>query len=245
MEAKMFCFQCEETCANKGCTIRGMCGKEPETANSMDRLIAELKRLAVALENKGMKPDAGTGTFMMQAMFATITNANFDTPRIEEFIRETQERTAKIDPSVPLPPVGVLAEKNEDIRSLKELLTYGLKGICAYADHAAVLDFKDETVDAFLVRALAALTRELSAEELTALVLECGNTAVAAMALLDKANTTTFGRPEITKVKTGVGKNPGILISGHDLLDLKELLEQTAGTGVDVYTHGEMLPAHY
>lgn len=115
MDAKMFCFQCEETCANKGCTIRGMCGKEPETANSMDRLIAELKRLAVALENKGMKPDAGTGTFMMQAMFATITNANFDTPRIEEFIRETQERTAKIDPSVPLPPVGVLAEKNEDI----------------------------------------------------------------------------------------------------------------------------------
>lgn len=245
MDAKMFCFQCEETCANKGCTIRGMCGKEPETANSMDRLIAELKRLAVALENKGMKPDAGTGTFMMQAMFATITNANFDTPRIEEFIRETQERTAKIDPSVPLPPVGVLAEKNEDIRSLKELLTYGLKGICAYADHAAVLDFKDETVDAFLVRALAALTRELSAEELTSLVLECGNTAVAAMALLDKANTTTFGRPEITKVKTGIGKNPGILISGHDLLDLKELLEQTAGTGVDVYTHGEMLPAHY
>ena len=243
-EAKMFCFQCQETCANKGCTVKGACGKDFETANAMDRLIAELKRLCTALENKEMKPSAETAVFLMRAMFSTLTNANFDRVRIEAFISEARERTAAIDPETPMPPVGVLAEANEDIRSLKELLTYGLKGVCAYADHATILGFHDPAIELFLVHALASLTKALTAEELTGLVLECGHTAAAAMELLDKANTATFGTPEITKVKTGAGTNPGILISGHDLLDLKELLEQTAGTGVDVYTHGEMLPAH-
>ncbi len=244
MEGKMFCFQCQETCGNKACTVKGACGKNAETADAMDRLIAELKRLASALERKKETISGETAAFLMRAMFSTLTNANFDEARMEAYIREARERTARIDPEAPLPPAGVLAESDEDLRSLKELLTYGLKGVCAYAEHAAVLGFRDETVDRFLIRALASLCGNLSAQELTGLVLECGSCAASAMALLDKANTSTFGKPEITEVGTAVGTNPGILVSGHDLLDLRELLEQTAGKGIDVYTHGEMLPAH-
>lgn len=237
MNEKMFCFQCQETCKNSGCTLRGMCGKQPETANLMDELVAQLKILALT-----RKPDRKLGLFAIQSLFMTITNANFDDTRFQAQIARAKELIGPTSVSV---PVGVLSTENEDIRSLRELLTYGLKGIAAYADHAAVLGKEDDAIYEFVFKALAATTKDLSADELVGLVLECGNVAVKTMALLDAANTGTYGNPQITRVKTGVGKNPGILVSGHDLLDIKELLEQTQGTGVDVYTHSEMLPAHY
>ena len=245
MNEEMFCFQCQEACGNTGCTVRGVCGKTAETANKMDRLIAELKRIALLLDDRHDTPDSELGLFMIQALFATITNANFDPARIDELIRRAESRARRLDPESLLPPVGVLSETDPDKRSLKELLLYGLKGLSAYADHAAMLGYEDSSIYAFVCRALVATVRPCTVEELTSMVLECGRTAVGAMELLDRANTATYGHPEITRVKTGVGKNPGILVSGHDLRDLRELLEDTEGLGIDIYTHSEMLPAHY
>ncbi len=241
MSNEMFCFQCQETWNNTGCTKGGFCGKRPDVANVQDRLVQVLKEIAVAAEPKGV--DNELGLFILQSLFMTITNANFDRERLERRIDEAVKRRDALGGKENA-PCGVLSTENEDVRSLRELLTYGVKGVAAYADHAAMLGHEDPAIYAFAVKALAATTKELSAAELTGLVLECGNIAVKAMALLDAANTETYGNPEITKVKIGVGKRPGILISGHDLRDLKDLLEQTKDAGVDVYTHSEMLSAN-
>ncbi len=265
----MFCYQCQETARNEACTIRGVCGKEEATANLQDLLIYVLQGIAACAERIDGTLDRKYGEFMVQALFSTITNANFDNDRISELIdiglsmRDELMKEAGGLSAQPLHDsamwkaekredydrkageIGILNySEDEDIRSLKSLILYGIKGIAAYTDHAAVLDRYDDDIFGFLVKALAAITKDLSAEELTDLVFECGETAVKAMALLDKANTDAYGHPEITRVSIGVRDNPGILISGHDLRDLKDLLEQTEGTGVDVYTHGEMLPAH-
>ncbi len=233
----MFCFQCQETARNSGCTVRGVCGKTPETAQRMDELIQQLKIMTLTCP-----PDRERGLFLVQSLFMTITNANFDEAVIAAQLERARALTGATGATAPL---GVLSCENEDVRSLRELLTYGLKGIAAYADHAAMLGKENDEIYAFLFKALAATTKDLSAEELTALVLECGHMAVKTMALLDAANTETFGHPRMTEVRTGVGKRPGILVSGHDLRDLQELLEQTRDAGIDVYTHSEMLPAHY
>ena len=263
----MFCYQCQETIGNKGCTVRGACGKSDTTANLQDLLIHTLKGIAVFGE-KTTPVDQKAGRFIMEALFATITNANFDDDRMVEFIdealqvRESVKATSSISTDnlpdaatwtgsgldeylAKATSVGVLATENEDVRSLRELTIYGLKGLAAYAEHAAVLGEEDEKIYAFAMEALAATTRDLSVDELIALVMKTGEMGVTTMALLDKANTSTYGNPEISEVKLGVNSKPGILISGHDLKDLEQLLEQTQGTGVDVYTHGEMLPAHY
>jgi len=264
----MFCYQCQETVKNTGCTIRGVCGKDERSADLMDLLIYVLQGLSIYAEKAG-EVDKRYGVFTCQALFSTITNANFDEDRIVELIKkaivlrnelktkagisqeglhdsalwiaETKEEFLK--KAINVSPLAF--SDNEDIRSLKSLLLYGLKGIAAYIDHAAVLNHYDESIFDFMYKALAAITKDLSADDLTALVLKAGENAVKGMAVLDKANTETYGNPEITKVNLGVRNNPGILISGHDLKDMDELLKQTAGTGVDVYTHGEMLPAHY
>jgi len=263
----MFCFQCQETAKNQGCTVRGVCGKTEDTANLMDLLIHVCKGISLYGEQASAKGalDQSVGRFLLDALFVTLTNTNFDPGRITGLIREgltiRDELKAKTgaaithdsavwkgteaDFAAKAKEVGVQATTNEDIRSLRELLIYGIKGIAAYAHHALVLGFEDTDIYAFIVQALAATTKDKTADELTGLVLKAGETAVKTMALLDKANTTTYGSPEITTVNIGVRNNPGILISGHDLKDLEELLEQTKGTGVDVYTHGEMLPAHY
>lgn len=233
----MFCFQCQEARGNTGCTSGGMCGKRAATANLMDQLLRQLKLIALT-----RKPDRELGLFVVQSLFMTITNANFDDARLTEQLRKAEKETG--DGAVDA-PLGVLSCENEDIRSLRELLTYGLKGIAAYADHAAMLGCEEEAIYEFVFRALAATAVEHSAEELTALVLECGSVAVKTMALLDAANSGAYGKPRITRVKTGVGDRPGILVSGHDLRDMKELLEQSRDAGVDIYTHSEMLPAHY
>ncbi len=269
----MFCYQCQETAACKGCSIRGVCGKQPETANLQDLLlfvlkgIGELGELAAA---KGMMTNQ-IGDFICNSLFMTITNANFDDNRFYAQIdaalklrddlkaklaaagvnvaslseATTWKPAAKADYLAKAEKVGVLATENEDVRSLRELLIYGLKGIAAYAEHAAVPNHHDESINKFLVKALASTTKSLSVDEMIALVMECGQTAVTTMALLDKANTSTYGNPEITKVKIGVGKRPGILVSGHDLRDFHDLLEQTKDAGIDIYTHSEMLPANY
>ncbi|MDD3001205.1 MAG: hydroxylamine reductase [Candidatus Riflebacteria bacterium] len=233
----MFCFQCQETAKNTGCTIQGVCGKKADTANLQDKLIQQLKIIACTL-----KPSLELGRFMCNSLFMTITNANFDDARINKQIDEAQRL---LGGKTCVAPLGVLSAENEDVRSLRELLTYGIKGIAAYAEHACVLGKEDMSIYEFMFKALAGMTKNLSADELIALNLECGNVAVTTMALLDSANTSTYGNPEITKVKIGVGNRPGILVSGHDLLDMKELLEQTKDQGIDIYTHGEMLPAHY
>lgn len=262
----MFCFQCEEASKGYGCTTKGVCGKHSTTAHLQDLLVYLLKGLAVVAEAaaKQGEPDEGVGLFISQALFMTITNANFDDARLQERIQAIIARRdalkARIGYESDLDAVlwhgepdayatkglvvGVLSQTDEDIRSLRELLVYGLKGMAAYADHAAILGFEKSEIDDFMVKALAATMRDLSVDELVALVLECGKVGVTAMALLDEANTHTYGNPEITKINIGVRNNPGILISGHDLKDMQELLEQTEGTGVDVYTHSEMLPAH-
>ncbi|MDD2191296.1 MAG: hydroxylamine reductase [Bacteroidales bacterium] len=269
--SSMFCFQCQETAGNKGCAIKGVCGKEPQTSNYMDMLLYVTRGIAIV--NKKLRENNVASKkaehAIIDALFATITNANFDDDAIiakidnafslkDALIAEAKEK------GIALPEmdevwfkveahdylsygskVGVLSEENEDIRSLKQLSLYGLKGLAAYAEHALNLGFEDETLYEIFEEALYGISsNELSADELTALVLKVGSIGVNAMALLDKANTTTYGHPEITKVNLGVRKNPGILISGHDLKDLEELLIQTQGTGVDVYTHGEMLPAN-
>ena len=269
MEQKMFCYQCQETAGCKGCTMSGVCGKKPDVAAMQDLLVYVTKGISAvttALRQEGKKVSAEINHLITLNLFTTITNANFDKESIEARIRATlAEKEALLaqaaDPSA-LPEaakwdgsgsweekagtVGILSTQNEDIRSLRELITYGLKGLSAYSKHANVLLNDDGEVDAFLQRALAAtLDDSLGVEDLTALAMETGKHGVSGMALLDKANTEAYGNPEITKVNIGVGKNPGILVSGHDLRDLEMLLEQTQGTGVDVYTHSEMLPAHY
>ncbi|MDO4633570.1 MAG: hydroxylamine reductase [Eubacteriales bacterium] len=270
MENKMFCYQCQETAGCKGCTQSGVCGKTPETAAMQDLLVYVTKGLSAvttALRKEGTAVSAQINHLVSLNLFITITNANFDKDVIAAKVKETldvkRDLLAKVKDASVLPAaalwdgkeeeyaakaktIGVLATPNEDIRSLRELITYGLKGLSAYSKHANALLTDDENVDEFMQRALAAtLDDSLSADELIALTLETGKYGVDGMALLDKANTEAYGNPEITKVNIGVGKNPGILVSGHDLRDLEMLLEQTQGTGVDVYTHSEMLPAHY
>ena len=269
MERKMFCYQCQETAGCTGCTLSGVCGKKPDVAAMQDLLVYVTKGLAAvttALRAQGVKVPVEVNRLITLNLFTTITNANFDKEAIESRIRMTLDETRSLLPQVQdraaLPAaalwdgsenweakaaqVGVLATENEDIRSLRELITYGLKGLSAYSKHANALLQDDEAVDAFLQRALAStLDDSLTAEDLIALTLETGKYGVEGMALLDRANTQAYGNPEITKVSIGVGKNPGILVSGHDLRDLEMLLQQTQGTGVDVYTHSEMLPAHY
>ena len=269
MERKMFCYQCQETAGCTGCTVSGVCGKKPDVAAMQDLLVYVTKGISAvttALREEGEEISPEIDHLITLNLFTTITNANFDKKCIEARIRSTLEEKDKLLPKLKdvsdLPEaakwdgtgeweekaktVGVLATENEDIRSLRELITYGLKGLSAYSRHASVLLKDDAEVDAFLQRALAAtLDDSLGVDELTALVMETGKYGVDAMALLDKANTGAYGNPEITKVNIGVGRNPGILVSGHDLKDLEMLLEQTQGTGVDVYTHSEMLPAHY
>ena len=269
MEQKMFCYQCQETAGCKGCTMSGVCGKKPDVAAMQDLLVYVTKGISAvttALRQEGKQVSAEINHLITLNLFTTITNANFDKESIEERIRATLTEKdvllAQIADPFGLPEaakwngsgnweekaatVGVLSTENEDIRSLRELITYGLKGLSAYSKHANVILKDNEEVDAFLQRALAAtLDDNLSVEELIALTMETGKHGVSGMALLDKANTEAYGNPEITKVNIGVGTNPGILVSGHDLRDLEMLLEQTQGTGVDVYTHSEMLPAHY
>lgn len=269
-ENKMFCFQCQETAGCSGCTVSGVCGKEPDVAAMQDLLVYVTKGISAVttqLRSEGKEIDDNVNHQIIVNLFTTITNANFDKESIITRIKETleikEELLKKVENRDGLPEaafwngtedtfedkasrVGILATENEDIRSLRELITYGLKGLAAYAKHAAALAHTDEEIDAFLQKALAATADDaLLAEELTALTLETGKFGVRVMELLDKANTAAYGNPEITKVNIGVGKNPGILVSGHDLHDLEMLLEQTQGTGVDIYTHSEMLPAHY
>ena len=273
MENKMFCFQCQETAGCTGCTKFGVCGKSPELANMQDLLIYVTKGLSevtTRIRKEEKKIDKELNHFITLNLFTTITNANFDNDvfysRVKETLRIKRELIEKLDNKENLSEValwdvssneemdkksnsdevGVLATKNEDIRSLRELITYGLKGLSAYSKHANALGYDNEEIDRFMQETLAKLLDgSLSVEELIALTLETGKVGVDGMALLDTANTETYGNPEITKVNIGVGKNPGILVSGHDLKDIEQLLIQTEGTGVDVYTHSEMLPAHY
>ena len=266
----MFCYQCQETAKNKGCDVKGVCGKTEDTAKLHDLLVYVLKGIAIYAEKakKTETLDIIYGRFATQALFATITNVNFDNDRfvslIQEGLKLREELKKKYGLAVPgtlhdaavwfpadatefgkkAAEIGVQSTENEDVRSLRELLIYGIKGIAAYADHAAVLGFEDEKIYNFLMEALASTTRELTVDEMVAMVMRAGEYTVSVMALLDKANTSAYGNPEISKVNIGVGKNPGILISGHDMKDMEELLKQTEGTGVDVYTHGEMLPAN-
>ena len=269
MEQKMFCYQCQETAGCKGCTMSGVCGKKPDVAAMQDLLIYVTKGISAittALRQEGKQVSAKINHLITLNLFTTITNANFDKESIESRIRATlteKEVLLKQVTNLTVLPeaakwngsenweekartVGVLSTENEDIRSLRELITYGLKGLSAYSKHANVLLKDNDEVDAFLQKALAAtLNDNLSVEDLIALTMETGKYGVSGMAMLDKANTDSYGTPEITKVNIGVRKTPGILVSGHDLRDLEMLLEQTQGTGVDVYTHSEMLPAHY
>ncbi|CAK7026007.1 MAG: Hydroxylamine reductase [Parabacteroides sp.] len=273
MENNMFCFQCQETAKGQGCILKGVCGKDASTARAMDLLLFVVRGVCVATDqlNRMVVPvPEEVNEFVVDALFSTITNANFDDESIlkridKGFILREQLKKLAAENGVALPSVdevewtgnradydskaaevGILREKNEDIRSLKELIVYGLKGMAAYLEHAVRLGYDDEHIHLFIHQAIADITvKELSVEELVALVLKTGEVGVRTMALLDKANTSRYGNPEITSVNIGVRNRPGILISGHDLHDLEELLKQTEGTGVDVYTHGEMLPAHY
>lgn len=270
MDNKMFCFQCQETAGCKGCTVMGICGKKPEVAAVQDLLVYVTKGLgavAAAWQSAGKIVPSEIGHLITENLFITITNANFDEEAIKvqidktlivksELLRAMSEvkklpeaalwQGSREDYLSKASSVGVLSTPNEDIRSLSELALYGLKGLCAYLKHANALGYSSDEIDAFVQRALAKLVEDnLTGENLTALVLEIGKWGVDAMALLDKANTEFYGHPEITKVKLGTGKRPGILISGHDLRDLEMLLEQSKDSGIDIYTHGEMLPAHY
>jgi hydroxylamine reductase len=269
----MFCFQCQETVKNQGCTIKGVCGKPEETADLQDLLVYVCKGIAIygeKLKRQGVV-DRKSGRFLCQALFTTVTNVAWDDDAIIEKIQEgirvredikenagnaasnrlpdcatwTPKNKEEITAKALSEALRITATGNEDIRSLRELLIIGCKGIAAYADHAAVLGHEKDEIYGFLMEALASTTRDLSMDEMVGMVMKGGETAVATMALLDRANTSAYGNPEITEVNLGVGKNPGILISGHDLKDMEELLKQTEGTGVDIYTHGEMLPANY
>ena len=275
----MFCFQCQETAKNTGCTVKGMCGKPEDLANLNDLLIYVLRGISIYGEKArelGVV-DKRADMFIAESLFSTITNVNWKNERFVDEIREGlkireelktrflaayrekngEEFSGQLhDAAVwysndeaefneKAKSVGVLATENEDVRSLRELLIIGLKGVAAYADHAAILGHHDDAIYSFFMEALASTTRDLSVDEMVAMVMKCGEVSVNTMALLDKANTSAYGNPEITEVNIGVRNNPGILISGHDLKDMEELLKQTEGTGVDVYTHGEMLPANY
>lgn len=269
----MFCFQCQETAKGTGCTLKGVCGKNSSTSKYMDLLLFITRGVSITanlLRNNDKSVTKDVNTFVIDALFSTITNANFDDESILRRVRngivlrnqltdklknyhinipdvyettwngneDTFDKTAAL--------VGVLREKDEDLRSLKELIVYGLKGMAAYMEHAMRLGFDDDNLHIFMQKTLSTIaTEQLAVDEWVALVLETGNMGVKAMEMLDRANTTSYGNPEITKVNIGVGNKPGILISGHDLHDIEDLLKQTEGTGVDVYTHGEMLPAHY
>ena len=272
MENAMFCYQCQETAGCKGCTRVGVCGKKPDVAAMQDLLVYVTKGLSAIttrLRAEGKTVSCEVNHLVTLNLFVTITNANFDkeaiADRVEQTLATSQKLLSTLSHADDLPEaarwsdarsryeakaashaVGVLATQNEDIRSLRELITYGLKGLAAYMKHANALGYENEAIDAAMQATLAKLLDDsLSGEALTALTLETGKWGVEGMALLDKANTESYGNPEITEVDLGVRKNPGILISGHDLKDLEMLLEQTQGTGIDVYTHGEMLPAHY
>lgn len=271
MEHKMFCFQCQETANCSGCTVAGVCGKDAKCAALQDILVYATKGLSevnTALRAENKKVEEEINSYIVINLFTTITNANFDNEifyeRIFETLRIKKAQLEKIDKKTELheaalwtaetreeidrcaEKASVLATENEDIRSLRELIIYGLKGLSAYLKHAWELGKTEENIDIFLQKALAStLDEKLTTEELIALVMETGKFGVDGMALLDDANTGAYGHPEITKVNIGVGKNPGILVSGHDLRDLEQLLEQTKGSGVDVYSHSEMLPAHY
>lgn len=270
MGNKMFCYQCQETAGCTGCTQMGVCGKTPDVAAMQDLLVYVTKGLSAVttqLRAEGKHVPGQIDHLVTLNLFITITNANFDkaaiTARIGQTLGVKQELLAQVEHRETLPEaarwtagqadfetkaasVGVLSTKDEDVRSLRELITYGLKGLSAYSKHANALMQEDSELDAFLQRALAAtLDDSLTVEELVALTLETGKYGVSGMALLDKANTDAYGHPQMTKVNIGVGQRPGILVSGHDLRDLEMLLQQTQGTGVDVYTHSEMLPAHY
>lgn len=269
----MFCFQCQEAAKGTGCTIKGVCGKTDDLAKTMDLLMFTLKGMSVyssALREQKKYENPIVNKFIFDGLFMTITNANFDKKVIADRVTrslelrnslrdECKKQGVTVNDSfegctwqgtpdqyeAKAETVGVLSETNEDIRSLKELIIYGVKGMAAYTEHAFNLGHEDVTIYEFMQRALAATTQNLTVDELVALTLETGKFGVSAMALLDKANTTSYGNPEITKVNIGVSNKPGILISGHDLKDMEELLAQTEGTGVDVYTHSEMLPANY
>jgi len=273
MENQMFCYQCQETAGCSGCTRVGVCGKQPDVAVMQDLLVYVTKGISAVtttLRQEGVEIQPAVNHMITLNLFTTITNANFSKEaiiaRIQETLSEKDLLLSKLNtltstdtlPEAALwngsenefaakaATVGILSTENEDIRSLRELITYGLKGLSAYSKHANVLLQDNEEIDAFMQRALAAtLDDSLSADDLIALTLETGKYGVDGMALLDNANTSTYGNPEITKVNIGVGTRPGILVSGHDLRDLEMLLKQTQGSGVDVYTHSEMLPAHY
>ncbi len=271
----MFCYQCQETARNTGCTKVGVCGKKSDVANIQDLLVFVVKGISLyssELANIGIY-DEKASDFIHFALFSTITNANFDKEAFDQMIKEGLEireslkkKLGEVSPETKIPErdaalwyadsteafdakapqVGVLSTENEDIRSLKEMIVYGLKGVSAYTHHAGNLGFKNQEIDVFMQETFAKLTDDsLTADDLVPMVLATGECGVKAMTLLDEANTGTYGHPEITKVNIGVGKNPGILISGHDLNDLEQLLEQTKNQGVDVYSHSEMLPAHY
>jgi hydroxylamine reductase len=274
----MFCFQCQESANNAGCTVKGVCGKPENTAALQDLLVYEIKGVAAyvkRLADLGIREDAHID-YVVEGLFSTITNANWDDAY---FVAKIQDGLARLDaldarwrealtavggdPEAERLPdcatwrgeaesfsrkaeiVGILAEPDPDIRSLRELLITGLKGIAAYAKHAATLGYRSQEVDDFFYEGLEVTTRPIDSNALLALVMKAGKVSVTAMALLDEANTTTFGHPEATRVNIGVGPRPGILVSGHDLKDIAELLEQSKDSGVDIYTHGEMLPAHY
>src|SRR5574344_1003777 len=272
-ENQMFCFQCQETAKGLGCQLKGICGKNSSTARYMDLLLFVTRGVSLAadqLRTNGKETAKDLNEFVIDALFSTITNANFDDESILARVRRGIELRNQLilrlkNSNIDIPQVdemtwvgnedtfdktaalvGVLREKDEDLRSLKELIVYGLKGMAAYMEHAMRLGFDDDNLHIFMQKTLSTIaTEQLAVDEWVALVLETGNMGVKAMEMLDRANTTSYGNPEITKVNIGVGNKPGILISGHDLHDIEDLLKQTEGTGVDVYTHGEMLPAHY
>ena len=270
MENQMFCYQCQETAGCSGCTRVGVCGKQPDIAAMQDLLVYVTKGISAVtttLRQEGVEIQPAVNHMITLNLFTTITNANFSKEaiiaRIQETLSEKDLLLSKLTNKDVLPEaalwngsveefdtkaaaVGVLSTENEDIRSLRELITYGLKGLSAYSKHANVLLQDNEEIDAFMQRTLAAtLDDSLSVDDLIALTLETGKYGVECMAILDNAYTSAYGNPEITKVNIGVGSRPGILVSGHDLRDLEMILEQTQGTDVDVYTHSEMLPAHY
>jgi len=261
----MFCYQCEETAKGTGCTVKGVCGKEGSTSGLMDVLIYVCKGISernIAAAKIG-KDDKNAGSFIAEALFSTLTNVNFDDARFRSLISKaieirdalpvsglhepdacswTPKNEAEI--AAKADEIARIANGNDDVRSLRALLIFGLKGIAAYYYHASVLGYTDETITTFIQKGLASTLHDLTAEQMTGLVLECGKFGVTTLALLDTANTKTYGTPEITAVKTSAGKRPGILITGHDLRDLDQLLEQSKDSGVDIYTHGEMLPAN-
>ena len=265
----MFCNQCQEARGNTGCSTKGRCGKPEQTSNLQDLLIYTVTGISIYAEELAEKGqvDMATGLYTTKALFATITNANFDDDkiialiseglRLRDQLKEKSSLTGDLHDSAlwsvnseadyhsKAATIGILTTENEDVRSLRALLTYGIKGVAAYAEHAAMLGYEDSSIYNFTYTAMASTTKDLSVDEMVAIVMKTGEVAVTTMALLDKANTETYGNPEITEVNIGVGAKPGILISGHDLRDMEDLLKQTEGTGVDVYTHSEMLPANY